>query len=166
VERQALLGEVGGALALGAAEAPRAWIRTGARYVGIVERLCQMAAEHARDWVALGAPLAGRPAVQRLLAELRVETESARWLVYHAAWLADRGESIRGPAAQVRLFTGEMLQRAVDRVTMIYAGPGPSPQIDPRRMVRSAAPAEALEWALEHARLAVAADVLGPGLKA
>ncbi len=161
--RAAILGEPVRALALGADEAPRTWIRMGARYVGLVERLIEMATGHARDWIALGAALAVRPAVQRMVAEMRVEAESARWLVYHAAWLADKGEPVREAAAQVRLFTGEMVQRAVDRVTMIYAGPGPSPEVEPQRLARSAVPAEALELALDHARAAVAAEVLRRG---
>lgn len=163
VGRDSILGESGRALALGAAEAPRAWIRAGARYVGLAERLIEMAAEHAKDWVALGAPLAVRPAVQRMLAEMRVEVESARWLVYHAAWLADKGDPIREAAAQVRLATGEMLQRAIDRVTMIYTGPGPMPQIEPQRLARSVVSSDALELALEYARAAVAHEVLAGG---
>jgi acyl-CoA dehydrogenase len=163
VGEDALLGEPGKALGLGAEEAPRAWIRTGARYLGIVERLIEMSSEHARDWVSLGAALAVRPAVQRMLAEMRVDVESARWLVYHAAWLADTGsaEALRGPAAQVRLATGEMLQRCVDRATMLFAGPGSSDQIEPNRLVHSLVPPQALELALEQARTAIAIEMLG-----
>lgn len=159
----ALLGPPGGGLALGAVDAPRMWIQMGARYVGIVQRLLEMAVEYARDWVSLGAPLAVRPAFQRMLAELSVELESVRWLVYHAAWLADTTQSgpVRTHAAQVRLATGEMLKRAVDRVTMIYAGPGPSSSIDPQWLVRSVVPFEALELSLENARAAISVELLG-----
>ena len=162
VGQDALLGEPGSALALGAGEAPRAWIRTGARYVGMVERLIEMSSEHGRDWVSLGAPLAVRPAIQRMLAEMRVDVESARWLVYHAAWLADTSGdgALRGPAAQVRLATGEMLQRSVDRATMLFAGPGTSEQIEPNRLVHSQVPAEALQLALDRARAVIAAEML------
>jgi acyl-CoA dehydrogenase len=157
----ALLGEPGGALALGVAEAPRAWIRMGARYVGMVERLLEMAGEHARDWIALGEALAVRPAIQAMLAEMRVNVESARWLVYHAAWLADSGSAnLRLPAAQVRLATGEMLQGAIDRTTMIFAGPGPMLQIEPQRMVRSLVPADALQLAMQQARAVIAAEII------
>lgn len=163
VGSQALLGQPGQALASLAESGPKDWIRTGARYVGMVERLRTMAAEHARDWVSLGAPLSVRPAIQRMLAELSAEVEAARWLVYHAAWLADRGQPVRTAAARVRLFTGEMLQRAIDRVTMIYAGPGPSTEVQPHRLARSAVPAEALELGLEYARAVLAAEALqGP----
>jgi acyl-CoA dehydrogenase len=159
---ESILGEPGGALNLAVEEAPRAWIRTGARYVGLVERMTEMAIEHAKDWVSLGEPLAVRPAIQRMIAELKVDVESVRWLVYHAAWLADEHPQtdIRATAAQVRLASGEMLQRSLDRVTMIFTGPGPSPQIEPHRMAYSRIPAEALDLALEKARMAVAADLL------
>jgi alkylation response protein AidB-like acyl-CoA dehydrogenase len=162
IPADAVLGEPGQALGLGAGLAPQAWIRTGARYVGLVERLIEMGTAHARDWISLGAPLAVRPAIQRMLAEMRVDVESSRWLVYHAAWLADTGagDRARQAAAQVRLATGEMLQRAVDRTTMIFAGPGPTPEIEPQRLARSLAPPEALEYALEQARAAVAAELL------
>jgi acyl-CoA dehydrogenase len=158
-----MLGAPGGALSLGAQDAPRVWIQMGARYVGIVQRLLEMVVEYTRDWVALGAPLAVRPAIQRMAAEISVELESARWLVYHAAWLVDSGQSdsIRLQAAQVRLATGEMLKRAVDRATMMYAGPGPSTQIEPQRLVRSVVPLDALQLSVENARAAISAEVLG-----
>jgi alkylation response protein AidB-like acyl-CoA dehydrogenase len=159
---EALLGESGSALALGAEEAPRAWIRMGARYVGIVERLIEMAGDHARDWISLGEALAVRPAIREMLASMRVDVESSRWLVYHAAWMADSNPSgdLRIPAAQVRLATGEMLLRAVDRSTMLFAGPGPSPQIEPQRLVRDLVPDDVLQLALQQARAAIAAHEL------
>jgi alkylation response protein AidB-like acyl-CoA dehydrogenase len=164
VGNEVLLGESGKALELGSKEGPKAWIRTGARYTGIVQRMIEMSAEHARDWVALGAPLGARPAVKRMLAELKVDVESTRWLVYHAAWLFDQGQdqSARSSAAHVRLASGEMLKRAVDRVTMIYAGPGPSDQIEAHLLVKSMVPPETLELGLEYARAAISAEVLGP----
>ena len=160
--RSAMLGEPGGALKLAAGEAPRAWIRMGARYVGMVERLIEMATEHARDWLSLGAALAQRPAIQRMLAELRVQVESTRWLVYHSAWLADTQppEKLRIPAAQVRLASGELLKRAVDSTTMVFLGPGPSAQIEPRRLVQSFVPMEVLEQGLEQARAMIANQML------
>jgi alkylation response protein AidB-like acyl-CoA dehydrogenase len=97
-----------------------------------------------------------------MLAEMRVDVESARWLVYHAAWLADTAgdAALRVPAAQVRLATGEMLQRSVDRATMLFAGPGTSEQIEPNKLVRSQVPTEALELVLEQARAMIAAEML------
>jgi acyl-CoA dehydrogenase len=158
----AILGDPGQALTLGAAEAPLDWVRLGARYVGIAGRLAEMAAAHAREWVSLGAPLAARPAIRQMLVDLHVDVAAARWMVYHAAWLADAGQTtpLRQAAAQVRLFSGEMLQRAVDRVTMIFTGPGPSPQIEAKRLVGNLAPPEVLEFGIEQARAMLASGLL------
>jgi acyl-CoA dehydrogenase len=158
-----ILGELGGALRLMEDEAPRAWIRTGARYVGLVGRMIEMAVDHAKDWVSFGEPLAVRPAIQRMIAEMQVEVESVRWLVYHAAWLADKNQdtSIRRSAAKVRLASGEMLMRSMGWMTMIFAGPGPSPEIDPHRLAYGPISPEALDMTMEQARMFIAAELLG-----
>jgi len=163
VGQESVLGQVGAGLRLAADEVPRAWIQMGARYLGIVERLKEMAAEHAKDWISHGAPLAVRPAIKRMLAEMSVEAETVRWLVYHAAWLADMQENdqIRIPAAQVRIASGEMLKHAIDRATMIYNCPGPTFQIEPQRLVQGVVPMEALDQALELARAVVANQIIG-----
>lgn len=162
VPGQVVLGEPGGAFHLGGDHARRAWIQTAARYVGIAGRLLEMAREHVRTWISLGAPLAVRPAIQRLLVEMHVDRESTRWLVYHAAWLADEGkrEEWIAAAAEVRLASGEMLKRAVDRATMLFNGPGPSEQIVPYTLVKSLVPYETLEFALDSARAAIASRLL------
>jgi acyl-CoA dehydrogenase len=162
VGSEAVLGEPGKSLSNRAEDAQRAWIRMGARYVGICDRMFEMAVEHAKNWESFGSLLSLRPAIQRLLVEMRVELDSSRWLVYYAAWKMDecREGSPHGLAAQVRLATGEMLKHATDRLTMIYTGPGPSPQIELQRFISSKLPSETLDLALDHARTILAAEIL------
>ena len=160
--KEALLGQPGQALQLVVPTASRVRIQTGARYVGIVERLLEMAVEHAKDWLSFGAPISLRPAVQRMLAETQAELESARWLVYKAAWLVDLGreELARRAAAYVRLITGRLLQAAVERVTLIFAGPGSAEQIEPGRLVYSTISPAGLELALEKTLAEIASELL------
>jgi acyl-CoA dehydrogenase len=160
---EAVLGECGQALKLGADQVPALGIQQGARYVGLAQRLLDMSIEYARSWTALGALLKERPAIQRMLAEMHVQVESTRWLVYHAAWLADKGAGTHRVAAQVRLATGEMLERATDLATMIYGGPGPAPEVEIHRYVRASIPPDVLASGLEHARAIIAADLLAAG---
>ncbi len=160
---EAQLGEPGQAFTLGGDEVPRASIRLGARYAGLAQRLLSMAAEYARDWLSLGGLLKDRPAVQRMLAELQVQIECTRWLVYHAAWLADRQELQRSTTAEVRLAAGEMLKRATDLVTLIFGGAGPSAPVEMQRFVRSAIPMEAFETGLDYASSIIAAQLLAKG---
>lgn len=149
-----ILGEPGGSLVFDAVPVRWSWIKMGARIVGVVERLIEMAVDHVNNWESLGAVLAVRPAIQRLITDMRVEVECARLLVYYAAWMEDecRDGALQRLAAEARLATIEMLQHSVDRLTLIYTGPGPSPQIEPYRFVQGIVPAEALDLALERSR--------------
>jgi hypothetical protein len=53
-----------------------------------------------------------------------------------------------------------MLKKVTDLVTLVYGGPGPSPEVEIHRYVRSAVPAETLELGLECARRTIAASLL------
>jgi alkylation response protein AidB-like acyl-CoA dehydrogenase len=119
-----------------------------------------MSIEYAKSWTALGALLKERSATKHLLAEMQVQIESTRWLVYHAAWLADQREALHPAAAEVRLCAGEMLRKVTDLTTLIYGGPGSSPEVEVHQYIRSTVPMEVLELGLECARMMIAANLL------
>jgi len=160
VSADEILGESGQALSLGKEEAARFCIRLGARHLGLAQRLLEMVTSYVNDWVVFDVALSQRPAVQGFLADLQIRIESVRWLVYHTAWQVDQGEPLRILASQVRLATVSMLKEAVDLVTMMYGGPGPSPQLEIQRFVETKLPAAATELGLAYARTAIASDLL------
>lgn len=155
-----LLGKAGQALSLGTDIALGAGIRMGARYVGIATRLMEMSIAYANSWTALGALLKERPSVQRMLAEMKVQIDSTRWLVYHTAWLADKQGALRSSVAEVRLAASELISHATDMMTMVYGGPGPSPEIDLHRYVESVIPMEALELGKNYAYATISTELL------
>lgn len=118
-----ILGEIGKAFALGKQHQNARLVRAAARKVGIASRLLEHSSMYARDWKSLGQPLSVRPAVQRNLADMAIEIDAARWLVYQAAWAIDEGKDARESAPRAYLFASEMNQRAIDRTIEIYGGP-------------------------------------------
>ncbi len=118
-----VLGEIGKAFALGKKYQGARWLRAAARKIGVAARLLEMSSQYARDWRALGQPLAVRPAIQRNLADTAVDMDAARWLVYHAACEIDEGKDAREAAPRAYLFASDMVQRAIDRTVEIYGGP-------------------------------------------
>jgi acyl-CoA dehydrogenase len=163
VDEKLLLGDCGQALHLGMESAPGGCIRLGARYVGLSDRLLEMAVLYAKSWTSLGALLKERPPVQRMLAEVKVQIESVRWLVYHAAWMTDKQGPSRALAAEIRLAVGDLLSKATNLITVVYGGPGPSPQVELHRYVESTIPTEVLEYGLDGARLVIAAELMAAG---
>ena len=151
LSQDAVLGEIGGAFQLGVDYIPHQAVKIGARYVGMAQRLLDMSAQYAKDWVSMGQPLALRPAVMRMVAEVAAETHAARYMVYHAAC---------HQALMVRLFTGEMIRKAIDKTIMVHGGTSYLEQSPAIRMYRNLVPDESLEVGLENSRMAVAEHYL------
>lgn len=156
LSEEAVLGEVGGGLKLGAEYLPHQQVKMGARYVGMGQRLLEMSAQYAKDWVSMGKPLALRPAVMRMVAEMAAQIQAARYMVYHAAWLLDEEEDAHHQANLVRLFTAEMIRSIIDKTIMVHGGTNYLDREPALRMYRNLVPDQALEAGLENSRMAVA----------
>ena len=120
-----ILGEEGKAFHLGKKWLTGRRVVRGARCVGAAVRLLDKAVEHARSWTSFGQVISGWPGIQALLAEIAIDIQAARLMVYQAAWKADAGQDIRHEAAMVKVFAAEMLRRVADRAVLIKNGPGP-----------------------------------------
>jgi alkylation response protein AidB-like acyl-CoA dehydrogenase len=71
----------------------------GARGVGLAEGAMTYALEFARQRRAFGAPIADLQAIQFMFADMAIQIEAARLLVYQGAWLVDQGKYQREHAA-------------------------------------------------------------------
>ena len=60
-------------------------VRHGARALGVTERCLELATSYAKQRATFGRPLADRQAVQWMLADMYIELQAARLLVYKAA---------------------------------------------------------------------------------
>lgn len=71
----------------------------GARGVGLAEGALSYALEYARQRHAFGRPIAELQAIQFMFADMAIQIEAARLLVYQGAWLVDQGKYQREHAA-------------------------------------------------------------------
>ena len=97
----------------------------GAAACGLGWRALDEAVAYAKRRVQFGRAIADFQATQMKLAEMAVELDAARLLVYRAAWRKDRGaERITSEAAMAKLFATESAQRIVDAAVQIHGGAG------------------------------------------
>ncbi len=155
-----VLGQIGQAFELGKKYANARWVRAAARKVGVATRLLEMSAQYARDWKALGQPLAVRPSVQRYLAEMATDVDAARWLVYRAACEIDEGKDAQESARRAHLFAAEMVRRALDRTIQIYGGPVHADDVPMLRIYRDDLDKKTTEQVLNLQRLQVAEGLM------
>ena len=99
-------------------------ISVAAMGVGLAQGAYDLAFAYAKEREQFGRPIAKFQAVQFALADMATEIEAGRQLVYRAAWLKDQGKDFGLAAAQAKLFTGLLSNRAANAALQIHGGYG------------------------------------------
>jgi len=99
-------------------------ISVAAMGVGLAQGAYDLAFAYAKERQQFGRPIARFQAVQFALADMATEIEAGRQLVYRAAWLKDEGKPYALAAAQAKLYTGLLSNRAVNAALQIHGGYG------------------------------------------
>ncbi|MCB1218996.1 acyl-CoA dehydrogenase, partial [bacterium] len=109
---------------------------------------------------AFGKKLNQQQAVQFKLADMAVQVEAARHLVYHAARLKDAGEAYGTQASMAKLYASEVSMRVTYDAIQIYGGMGFSREYPVERMWRDAKLCTIGEGTSEIQRLIIARSIL------
>jgi alkylation response protein AidB-like acyl-CoA dehydrogenase len=99
----------------------------GARGVGLAEGALTYALEFARERVAFGGPIANLQAIQFMFADMAIQIEAARLLVYQAGWLVDQGRFDRQDAHFLsigKVFATEMAVRVSSDALQVLGAQG------------------------------------------
>jgi alkylation response protein AidB-like acyl-CoA dehydrogenase len=99
-------------------------ISVAAMGVGLAQGAYDLAYEYAQERKQFGRSISGFQAVQFKLADMAVEIEAGRQLVYKAAWLKDQERPFALEAAMAKLYTGELSHRAANHALQIHGGYG------------------------------------------
>jgi alkylation response protein AidB-like acyl-CoA dehydrogenase len=99
-------------------------ISVAAMGVGLAQGAYDLAFAYAQERTQFGKPISRFQAVSFKLADMAVEIEAGRQLVYKAAWLKDQGRSFALEAAMAKLYTGELSHRVVNHALQIHGGYG------------------------------------------
>ena len=103
----------------------RAWITTAARQVGLARAAYETALAYTQDRVAFGKPVAHFQAVSFDLAEMHMEVESARWMVWRAAAELDAAApSAVESAAKALAHANQAAWRVADDAVQLHGGAG------------------------------------------
>jgi butyryl-CoA dehydrogenase len=135
-------------------------ISIGALGLGIAQGAYDCAVRYAKEREAFGKPLAGQQAVSFKLANMAVEIEAARHLVYHSARLKDAGKPFGARAAMGKLYSSEVAMRVTYDAIQIFGGYGFSREYPVERMWRDAKLCTIGEGTSEIQRMIIARDLL------
>jgi short-chain 2-methylacyl-CoA dehydrogenase len=113
-------------------------IGVAAMGVGLAQGALDEALKYAKERRAFGKPISKFQAIQAKLADMSVEIEAARLLVYKAAREKDAKRNFTLTAAQAKLKTGRLAVRCAEEAVQIHGGYGFIEEYPVCRMYRDA----------------------------
>jgi len=119
-----LLGEAGKGYKIAIETLNEGRIGIGAQMVGLAQGAWNHAARYAKERKQFGKAIAEFQAVQFSLAEMAIEIEAARLLVYNAARLKDAKLPYVKEAAMAKYFSSQVAERVASQAVEIYGGYG------------------------------------------
>jgi len=136
-------------------------IGIAAQALGIAQAGYEVARDYAAERRAFGHRIADFQAIQHKLADMSMEIDAARLLVYRAAWLKQQGRRHTEEGAKAKLFASEMARRQTAEAIQILGGYGYTKEFPVERYYRDAKITEIYEGTSEIQRLVIARSILG-----
>jgi butyryl-CoA dehydrogenase len=99
-------------------------IGIGAQSLGMARAAFEAALRYSKERVAFGVPIFEHQAVQFRLAEMAMQLEAARQLIWHAASMKDAGVPCLKEAAMAKLFASEMAEKVCSMAIQTFGGYG------------------------------------------
>ena len=150
-----LLGERGRGFANFLAVLDDGRVAIAALALGLIEACLAESVEYAKNRNAFGKPIGSYQAVAFKCADLAVMADTARALVYRAAWLKDTGRPFKKEAAMAKLYATEAAVTATREATQIFGGYGFIDETPVARYYRDAKILEIGEGTSEVQRLVI-----------
>jgi len=133
----------------------------GAQAVGIAQGALEAAVEYARQRIQFGHPISSFQAVQHMMANMAIELEAARALLYAVARTIDAGaKDFTEEAAMAKVFATDMAMRVTTDAVQIFGGVGYMRDYPIEKMMRDAKITQIYEGTNQVLRNAIALELL------
>jgi short/branched chain acyl-CoA dehydrogenase len=132
----------------------------GAHSVGLAQAIFDVSLAYAKEREQFGKTISKFQAIQFKLADMIMEIELARLMVYKAAWQKDQKENYFATSTYAKVFASEVAKRCADKGVQIHGGYGLMDEYPISRYWREVKFEEILDGTSEIQRLNIAQKVL------
>src|SRR6202161_2989200 len=134
----------------------------GAQALGIARAAYEYALDYAKERNQFGRPIIENQAIAFTLADMKLEIDAARLLVWRAAWMGRNGHDFQNAEGSMsKLKAGEVAVWATERAIQILGGNGYTREFPVERMHRDAKIYTIFEGTSEIQRLVIARAISG-----
>ncbi len=163
VPESAVLGRVGEGFRYAQARLAPARLTHCMRWLGAARRAHDIATDYARRRTAFGKPLGEHEGVGFMLADNEMDLHTCRLVIWHTAWVLDKGERGRHESSMAKVICSEAIWRIVDRSMQILGGLGITDDTIVARIFREVRPFRIYDGPSEVHRWSIAQRVLRTG---
>jgi acyl-CoA dehydrogenase len=138
----------------------------GAQALGIARAAYEYALDYAKSRVQFGRPIVENQAIAFTLADMKMEIDAARLLVWRAAWMGRNNRPFTaGEGSMSKLKAGEVAVSVTSQAVQILGGAGYSREHPVERWFRDAKIYTIFEGTSEIQRLVIARAITGASLR-
>lgn len=161
VDAVRLLAEEGTGYKIALANLGTGRLGIAAQAVGILAACLETSRRYALERFQFGRPIGAFQAVSFKIADMAVDLDAARLLLYRAAWLRDRGKSAIDASSKAKLFASTAARKHANECVQILGGYGYTTEFPAERYYRDAKITEIYEGTSEVQRIVIARELLG-----
>lgn len=134
----------------------------GAAGVGVAKAALQYAIDYAKTRIQFGKPIALFQHIAFQIAQMAMEINAARHLVWHAAWLLDQGKPCGKESAMAKTYGSDVAMRVTTESLQILGGYGYMKDYPMEKLMRDAKLLQIYEGTNEIQRMIISREVIGP----
>jgi alkylation response protein AidB-like acyl-CoA dehydrogenase len=161
IPRENVLGPVGKGLAVALSAFDNARLGVAARTVGAAQACIDASVSYARTRQQFGRLIGSFQLIQELLADMQVETDAARLLVYRAAALKDKGEPATVETSMAKYYSSEIAFKVANKAIQIHGSYGYTDDYPVERFLRDIRVSSILEGTSQVHKLIIGRALTG-----
>ncbi len=135
-------------------------IGVGIGALGVAEAAFEKAKEYSRERVQFGKSISSFQAIQHILADMATGIETAKYLLYRAAWLLDENKPFEKISSMGKLYASEVAMNVATKAVQVFGGYGYTKDYPVERYMREAKLFEIIEGTSEIQRGVIANFIL------
>lgn len=135
-------------------------IGIAAQALGIASGAYELALAYSKERKTFGKPISEHQAIQFKLADMATQIETARLLIFKAAWLKDQGKDYTQASAMAKLYASEVAMNVTIEAVQVHGGYGYVKEYHVERMMRDAKITQIYEGTSEIQRIVISRKIL------
>ena len=160
VSSKNLIGKEGEGFKIALATLDGGRIGIAAQALGIAKASLDATLVYSKEREQFGKPISSNQAIQFKIADMAMEIEAARLLIWKAAWSKDNKQNFSSLASMAKVYASEVAMRASTQCVQVHGGYGFIQETGVERLMRDAKITQIYEGTSEIQRVVIARSLL------